>query len=226
MSANTNANRATVRGGGAITTTVVLLWASGRRPARLDAKSVGRNRIAPRAASDGQPMQANGPDITIRDWRPDDAWGVLRVKCAAVHETAAAHYDELIRRDWAPQVTAEGVARYLQSDARRQEATLVAVLDAAVVGFASIVAPLSELQAVYVSPHVGQQGVGSRLLASVEELALRHGIQQLRLHSSLNAVPFYRARGYVAEGHAEHTLSTGRTMACVPMRKTLTPRSA
>ena len=146
---------------------------------------------------------------------------MLRVHYAAVHQTAATEYGAEVRQDWSPPVTAERIDRYLSGSARNEEATLVAVADGRVIGFASIVAPLNELRAVYVSPAVGRRGVGSRLLISIEELARVRGLTELRLDSSLNAVDFYEAHGYVAEGRAEHALSTGRKMECIPMQKTL-----
>ena len=43
----------------------------------------------------------------------------------------------------------------------------------------------------------------------------------LQLDSSLAAVDFYRANGFVETGRGEHRLRSGRTMACVFMRKNL-----
>jgi GNAT superfamily N-acetyltransferase len=159
--------------------------------------------------------------ISIRAWTPDDSEAVLRVHYAAVHHTAAAEYDLEVRQDWSPPVTDERIARYIANVARTDQTTLVATLEGRVVGFASVVAPQNELRAVYVLPAVGRCGIGSRLLISVEELARVRGLTELHLDSSLNAVEFYSGHGYVAEGSAEHVLSTGRKMRCVPMRKLL-----
>lgn len=42
------------------------------------------------------------------------------------------------------------------------------------------------------------QGLGSRLLRLLEEAALARGARQVLLHAQVHALPFYRARGYLA----------------------------
>lgn len=54
----------------------------------------------------------------------------------------------------------------------------------------------------------------------MEADALASGIKVLRLHSTLNATPFYRGRGYVA-GEPVGRLMRGVEIPCVPMCKTL-----
>jgi hypothetical protein len=43
----------------------------------------------------------------------------------------------------------------------------------------------------------------------------------LRLDSSLAAVDFYKANGFVETGRGDHQLRTGRMMTCVFMQKNL-----
>src|SRR5262245_2379898 len=171
------------------------------------------------------PRPAND-EISLRPLAPEDAEGVLRVHHAAVHRTAAADYPPEVLRDWSPPVTAERLERYRQNVAREEETTLVAVARGRIVGFASIVAALGELRALYVSPDLGHRGVGASLLHGVEELARERGLEELHLDASLTAERFYCRHGYENEGRATHMLRTGTPMACVRMRKRLTTNEA
>ena len=64
-------------------------------------------------------------------------------------------------------------------------------------------------------------GRRSSRLAAVEAHARAAGVLGLRLTASLNAVPFYAARGYVAVRHREHELSRGGILDVVDMTKRL-----
>ena len=167
-----------------------------------------------------------GDEIILRPLAPEDAEGVLHVHHAAVHRTAAADYPTEVLHDWSPPVTAQRLERYRQTSAGEEETTLVAVAGGRIVGFASIVAALGELRALYVSPDVGRRGVGARLLHGVEKLAREQGLAELHLDSSLTAERFYGRHGYESEWRATHTLRTGLRMPCVRMRKRLARNGA
>ena len=53
---------------------------------------------------------------------------------------------------------------------------------------------------LYVAPERRFAGVSKALLAAVEAYALRLGVPQLRLHSTVTALPFYERRGYWRDG--------------------------
>jgi putative acetyltransferase len=74
---------------------------------------------------------------------------------------------------------------------------------------------------VYVRGIAARRGIGSALLRTAEAFAVAAGATNLRLDSSLAAVDFYRANGFVETGRGAHTLRGGRTMACVFMEKNL-----
>jgi putative acetyltransferase len=90
-----------------------------------------------------------------------------------------------------------------------------------IIGFGSIVPRNSELRAVYVAAEHGRQGAGSAILARLEEMARELGVIELRMDSSINAVPFYEANGFISLERGEHPMPSGNRMACVRMRKTL-----
>jgi GNAT superfamily N-acetyltransferase len=74
---------------------------------------------------------------------------------------------------------------------------------------------------VYVRGIAARRGIGSALLRTAEASAVVAGAATLRLDSSLAAVDFYKANGFVETGRGEHVLRVGRTMACVFMQKNL-----
>ena len=70
-------------------------------------------------------------------------------------------------------------------------------------------------------PRAVRQGVGARLLRTLEEVARVAGLSVLRLKSTLNALPFYEHAGFRIEAHATHRISLEVALACVEMRKEL-----
>jgi putative acetyltransferase len=74
---------------------------------------------------------------------------------------------------------------------------------------------------VYVRGIAARRGIGSALMRMAEASAIAAGAVSLRLDSSLAAVDFYKANGFVETGRGDHRLRTGRTMGCVFMQKNL-----
>jgi len=65
------------------------------------------------------------------------------------------------------------------------------------------------------------QGVGWRLLCTLEERARAYGLKSLRLTSSLNAVSFYERAGFKSVEELTETISPGVERASVRMFKDL-----
>ncbi|WP_267642748.1 GNAT family N-acetyltransferase [Haloarchaeobius amylolyticus] len=84
----------------------------------------------------------------------------------------------------------------------------------------------AEVTAVYVDPSVAREGVGSAVLAALEDRARETaGVETLGLTASTNAVPFYEAHGYESVRERTHEFSghesTGVEGVVVEMVKTL-----
>jgi putative acetyltransferase len=171
------------------------------------------------------PMVANRSDkpFFIRPGRPGDALAILEVHRSSVRGIAADAYSPEIVDSWAPvSISPDRVAAFTRSIERHDELVLVAE-DATgrIIGFGSIVPENSELRALYVSAEHGRKGVGHAILSELEALAREAGVTALRMDSSVNAAGFYKANGYIAIEHGEHTLQSGVRMGCVRMRKSL-----
>jgi len=80
---------------------------------------------------------------------------------------------------------------YLQ--AMRDETMFVAERAGSVVGFCCVLG--NEVRGLYVDPETGR-GTGSALLKRAEAVALQGDPAEVRLTSTLNAVPFYERQGY------------------------------
>jgi len=75
--------------------------------------------------------------------------------------------------------------------------------------------------AVYVRGKAARHGVGSALFRTAEGAARAAGATSIEIDASIAALEFYRANGFEETGRGTHRLSSGRSMACVFMRKAL-----
>jgi N-acetylglutamate synthase-like GNAT family acetyltransferase len=72
--------------------------------------------------------------------------------------------------------------------------TLIATYEDEIVGFAAL--DLSSISAVFVHPKYTRQKVATRLLLTLEQIAVDRSISSLTVVSSLNARSFYASCGY------------------------------
>ncbi len=77
------------------------------------------------------------------------------------------------------------------------------------------------LEALFVEPAFAGQGVGRELLAFLVDLAGRAGLTRLKVNSSLNAVGFYQANGFVEYGRGDFELGGGVTLDSVFLERQL-----
>lgn len=157
--------------------------------------------------------------LTIRKARQEDKEAIWRVHGRAIRETCASHYPREVIEVWAGRLRSEKYAEAID----RYE-FFVAEEDGVVVGFGELGPAAGAVQGLYVSPHVAGRGVGWKLLCTLEETARAHGLQSLRLTSSLNAVPFYERAGFRAVEALTETISPGVERASVRMCKDLSRR--
>jgi ribosomal protein S18 acetylase RimI-like enzyme len=80
--------------------------------------------------------------------------------------------------------------------------------------------------AVYVRGRAARLGIGSALFRAAEASALAAGATSIDIDASLAAVEFYKAHGFEEVGRGMHLLRSGRSMACVFMKKNLEAASS
>ena len=127
--------------------------------------------------------------VLVRAARADDAQAISKVVIAALRQSNAL--------DYPPDV----IARVEQSFAAPQILGLiiqrqvyVAILDGAVVATASL--DQQVIRSVFVAPGHQGTGIGKQLMARIESVAGQHGLQELRVPSSITAEGFYARLGF------------------------------
>ena len=130
----------------------------------------------------------------LRPFLPADAPVLAAIFCASVEELTADDYNVEQQAAWMS--VADDEAAFTKRLASRL--TLVATIDGAPVGFASLEGT-ELIDLLYVFPGAAGQGVGTMLCDALEKLAAARGGKKLTVDSSDTAEPFFKKRGYVAQ---------------------------
>ncbi len=152
--------------------------------------------------------------LSLRPASEADRRELWRIHSSAVEAFCPGAYSPREVRTWVDLLRPEG---YLRPEVPRT--VLVAERGQRLVGFGQLDAQLGELEALYVAPQEAGHGVGSMLLAALEQLAWRGGAKAVNLDASLNAERFYRERGYLRLHAATRVLTAEVQLACVRMQK-------
>jgi putative acetyltransferase len=163
--------------------------------------------------------------FTVRRAGSADVAAIAAAHRDSILGVGAIYYEPGIVRDWAALVTEE---LYIGAMSRG-EVFFVATGgpggEPGVLGFSSHRVEEDEHRtAVYVRSTATRRGVGSALFKAAEAAALAAGAASIHVDASLAAVAFYRVNGFEEVGRGEHPLPSGRTMACVFMKKILPRR--
>jgi GNAT superfamily N-acetyltransferase len=158
----------------------------------------------------------------IRRAEASDADAIAAAHLDSIRSIGPRYYEPAIVQDWGGRV--EG-GLYLRA-MRRGEVFFVAIdtreASRAVLGFSSHRQDGPDHGiAVYVRGSAARRGVGSALLRAAEAEASTRGAASLEIDASLAAVDFYSQHGFVETGRGSHRLWSGRSMACVFMKKIL-----
>lgn len=145
----------------------------------------------------------------MRDAEESDTEGIMRVHTDCILKVCSSHYSQDQVQRWAQ---AQTLQRYASLVSRPDHFVLVVERGDSkrVVGFGHMGRSEGrfspevdfEIYSFYVSPAVSRRGVGRMLYAELERRALRQGGCGIGVKSSLNAVPFYEACGFVGDGGA------------------------
>lgn len=154
--------------------------------------------------------------IILRDFRESDGPALLEVHTSAILATGDQFYTHAQRQSWAHGLVAEGYARARDGG----ETFILATANDVVVGFCSWNA--KQIAGLYVAPDQQGRGIGASLLRHGEAALRSNGVTLSYIHSSLPAVGFYEAHGYVVTGRAMHSSRGGLLMADATLEKSLT----
>lgn len=155
------------------------------------------------------------PKPALRPFLPADTPMLAAIFVAAIQELTGDDYGEAQQEAWA--AAADDEERFGKKLAG--ELTLIATIQNAPVGFASLRGP-DHIEMLYVHPSVVGQGVGAMLCDALEKLAGARGAKSLTADVSDNAQQFFQKRGYVAKQRNTVTMN-GEWLANTTMQKTL-----
>ncbi len=132
--------------------------------------------------------------ISLRPYLPADAKRCADIFRSSIEELAAEDYDADQREAWASRADDEAAF-----GARLAEAlTLLALIDGAVVGFASLKGG-EEIDMLFVDPEFARQGVGRTLVDALTKLAEARGAKRLTTEASDVAKPLFDRLGFAAQ---------------------------
>jgi GNAT superfamily N-acetyltransferase len=80
----------------------------------------------------------------------------------------------------------------------------------------------AKVRAIFVHPDFARQGLGSLILATVENAARAAGFRRFEMGSTLTGVPLYRLKGYVEIERIAVPLKNGEVLPVVKMVKSAT----
>jgi putative acetyltransferase len=150
--------------------------------------------------------------ITVRRAIDADRAAIARLHEASVRQLAKPHYTAKQINSW---------IGALQPERYPLDTTffVVALDGETVVGFGEYLD--GSVNAVYVHPSHARRGVGRMLFDALEAEALANGATSLSVTSSLNAVPFYEACGFIRDDESTFTTRGGAAIPCWHLTKML-----
>jgi GNAT superfamily N-acetyltransferase len=80
-------------------------------------------------------------------------------------------------------------------------------------------ADAAKVRAIFVHPDFARRGLGSLILATVEEAARQAGFRRFEMGSTLTGVPLYRLKGYIEVERIAVPLGNGEALPVVKMVK-------
>jgi putative acetyltransferase len=151
----------------------------------------------------------------LRPYLPADAGLLAEIFRASVTELTGEDYTEEQQAAWAS--SADDEDAFAQKLAG--ELTLVATIEGAAVGFASL-AGKDRIDMLYVHPAAAGQGVGALLCDALEKLAAARGATKLSADASDTALGFFVHRGFVAQ-QRNTVVRNGEWLATTTVQKPL-----
>jgi len=137
----------------------------------------------------------------------------LRTRC--VRETCSSHYPPDVIAPWSASPPPAQYACLLA-----QGGCVVAEdSQGGLLGFGVFDAEGNEVDALFVDPDRGGQGIGQALMQRL--LALADPARDVVLSASLNAVPFYQRQGFIAGNEEAYPHPSGVALASVRMHRKL-----
>src|SRR5271166_5930969 len=132
--------------------------------------------------------------VSLRPYVPADAKRCAEIFRASIEELTGEDYDADQREAWASRADDQDAFAARLAGAL----TLVAVIDGAVTGFASLKGG-DEIDMLYVCPEFARRGAGGALVEALAKLASARGAKRLTAEASEAARPLFHRHGFAAD---------------------------
>ena len=139
-------------------------------------------------------MTRAGQTFALRPMLPADIPLLAEIFRASVEELAVEDYSDSQIEAWTESANDEAAFGKRLSD----QLTLIAMLDGAPVGFASLKGA-DIIDMLYIHPAAAGQGAATTLVDALEKLAGARGAKKLTVEASDTAQDFFSRRGYIAK---------------------------
>lgn len=153
------------------------------------------------------------PKMVIRKADRGDVQRIWDIRIAAIRAQCRGFYREEILEAWTKGDLSDQFVAWVESS------FYVATDGDAIVGTGTINMESGQIDAVFVHPDYIGHGVGKRMMAHLEGLALSTELKAVSLDSTLNAAPFYRKCGFHGDAIGAYESPRGFTLDCIPMTK-------
>ncbi|AWH21042.1 GNAT family N-acetyltransferase [Stenotrophomonas sp. ZAC14D2_NAIMI4_6] len=151
--------------------------------------------------------------MQFRTGTTDDVATLWALRTRCVRETCSSHYPPEVIAPWSTSPPPSQYARLLGQGgcvvAEDAQGTLL--------GFGVFDSDANEVDALFVDPGRGGQGIGQALMQRL--LAMADPTREVVLSASLNAVAFYQRQGFVADREELYPHPSGVALASVRMHR-------
>ncbi|QDZ39829.1 GNAT family N-acetyltransferase [Euhalothece natronophila Z-M001] len=135
-------------------------------------------------------------NIVIRPSNENDIKEIIELQSQSLFQLSSKYYNQKQKQAI---INSQKRARSLLY---HQEKIYVAEIDGEkIIGFACFIYKhnkLGQIGGIYVHPDYFRKGVGTKLIEKIEEIARQYNVVILEVFSSLDAVVFYRKKGYTS----------------------------
>ena len=159
----------------------------------------------------------------IRRATESDAENIYNIHVAAIRSKCSTHYSAKDVEIW---VARQDKARYLPF-IQANEILVAEGGEGKILGFGHLTRDAKEtdgktmqIRGLFVDLDCGVKGVGSTLLKELEKKAKELAeVDTMVVHSSLNAVEFYKKYGFISKGITTHQMCEPSSLQCHKMIK-------
>ncbi len=157
-------------------------------------------------------------DVQLRTMSPNDVDEIIDVHRKSVYALCSKFYSEEQMKVWTDMFRGKFSVEGIKSPGN---IGLVALKDVEIIGYGFFNNQDKEVKGIYLIPDVANKGIGCKILSELESIAKKHGLDELVLNSTINAVAFYEKCGYQKIRDELFDLTEDCKLPCVHMAKSL-----